>query len=120
MTNAYRGEIEAELGGKTYRLCLTLGALAELEAAFGASDLVDLAAKFEDGRLSARDLLRIIGCGLRGGGNAISDRELASLSVSEGLHGYVSIAARLLAAAFGAQSAGDVSAFPPSPQDTGA
>ena len=32
--NRRRGEIDAELDGKQYRLCLTLGALAELEAAY--------------------------------------------------------------------------------------
>ena len=35
MVNRHRGEIEAILDGKSYRLCLTLGALAELEHAFG-------------------------------------------------------------------------------------
>lgn len=37
--NRRRGEIAAELDGKTMRLCLTLGALAELEAAYAADDL---------------------------------------------------------------------------------
>ncbi|MFY9734679.1 MAG: GTA-gp10 family protein, partial [Rhodoplanes sp.] len=40
MPNRHRGEIEAEIGGTPRRLVLTLGALAELEAAFGADDLV--------------------------------------------------------------------------------
>lgn len=39
MTNRRRGEVAVELGGKRYTLCLTLGALAELEEAFGAGDL---------------------------------------------------------------------------------
>ena len=55
MANAHRGEIEAVLDGKTFRLCLTLGALAELEAAFGDEDMLALAPRFEGGRLSARD-----------------------------------------------------------------
>lgn len=117
MVNRHRGEIEAELGGRRFTLCLTLGALAELESAFGETDLVSLVGRFESGRLCARDLIRIIGCGLRGGGNAISDTELSSLSVAEGLQGYVSIAARLLAAAFGTSAEGDDAAFPPRPQD---
>ena len=37
--NRRRGEIVAELDGKGFRLCLTLGALAELEAAYAAEDL---------------------------------------------------------------------------------
>ena len=68
MTNRHRGEIEARLDGKPYRLCLTLGALAELEAAFGDDDMLALATRFEKGRLSARDAVRLIGAGLRGGG----------------------------------------------------
>ena len=40
MANAHRGEIEAELSGRTYVLCLTLGALAELEHAFKFNDAV--------------------------------------------------------------------------------
>jgi len=64
MANRHRGEIEAEIGGARRRLVLTLGALAELEAAFGAEDLVALAERFGTGRLKARDLVRIIGAGL--------------------------------------------------------
>jgi hypothetical protein len=43
MPNLHRGEIEVEIGGVRRRLVLTLGALAELEAAFGAEDLTALA-----------------------------------------------------------------------------
>jgi len=101
MPNLHRGEIEAEIGGVTRRLVLTLGALAELEAAFGADDLTALAERFGAGRLAARDLTRIIGAGLRGAGEAISDEEVARLAVEGGATGYVRIAAALLAATFG-------------------
>ncbi len=101
MPNLHRGEIEAEIGGARRRLVLTLGALAELEAAFGAEDLVALAERFGSGRLMARDLVRIIGAGLRGAGEVISDEEVARLSVDGGATGYVRIAAALLAATFG-------------------
>jgi hypothetical protein len=40
MPNLHRGEIEAEIGGAQRKLVLTLGALADLEAAFGAEDLL--------------------------------------------------------------------------------
>jgi hypothetical protein len=100
MANKYRGEIDAELGGRRRTLVLTLGALAELEAAFGAQDLVALAERFGSGRLSARDLVRIIGCGLRGAGEAVSDDEVASMPTDGGAAGYVRIAAELIAATF--------------------
>ena len=56
--NRRRGEISAELDGKEYRLCLTLGALAELEAAYAADDLGALVERFSRGRLSALDMIR--------------------------------------------------------------
>ena len=117
MANKHRGEIEARFGGETRRLCLTLGALAELEQYFGAGDLVDLARKFEQGRLAARDLVAIIGCGLRGAGAPLTNEEVANLSVPDGLQGYVRVAAALLAATFGSDSGGDASANPPEPRD---
>ena len=101
MTNAKRGETEARLDGKTYTLCLTLGALAELESGMGAADLVALAERFEANCLSARDILRIIGCGLRGAGHALTDEDVSRMKVSGGLAAYVRIAADLLAATFG-------------------
>jgi hypothetical protein len=100
MPNKYRGEIEAEFGGRRRTLVLTLGALAELESAFGADDLVALAERFGTGRLSARDLVRIIAAGLRGAGEAVSDDEVAAMSVPGGAPGYVRIAADLIAATF--------------------
>ena len=105
MPNLHRAEIEAEIGGARRTLVLTLGALAELEAAFGAEDLVALAERFGSGRLRARDLVRVIGAGLRGAGEAISDDEVARLPVDGGATGYVRIAAALLAATFGAEEA---------------
>jgi hypothetical protein len=105
MPNLYRGEIEAELGGERRILVLTLGALAELESAFGADDLMALAERFSSGRVSARDLIRIIAVGLRGAGSSVSDNEVAAMTVEGGASSYVRIAAELIAATFeGAQS----------------
>jgi len=101
MPNIHRGEIEAEIGGVRRRLVLTLGALAELEAAFGAADLVALTERFGAGRLTARDLTRIIGAGLRGAGEAVSDDDVAQMAVAGGAQGYVRIAADLIQATFG-------------------
>jgi hypothetical protein len=106
MANRHRGEIDAELGGRSYTLCLTLGALAELEAAFGAADLAALAARFETGRFSARDAVAIIGAGLRGAGHDIADAEVARLPAAGGAPGYVRILGALLAATFGAADEG--------------
>jgi Phage tail tube protein, GTA-gp10 len=100
MPNKYRGEIAATLGGRPRTLVLTLGALAELESAFEACDVVALAERFGSGRLSARDLLRIIGAGLRGAGENVTDDEVAAMTTEGGAAGYVRIAAGLIAATF--------------------
>ena len=101
MANRYRGEIDAEIGGARRKLVLTLGALAELEDAFGADDLVALAERFGSGRLKARDLVRIIAAGLRGAGEAVSDDAVAAMDVDGGVQGYVRIAVELINATFG-------------------
>jgi Phage tail tube protein, GTA-gp10 len=100
MANRHRGEIEAELGEKKYTLCLTLGALAEIEHAYGGEDIIALAERFETGRIKASDAIKVIGAGLRGANHQISDEELAKLSVVGGAAGYLRIVADLLKATF--------------------
>ncbi len=109
MTNRHRGEIDAELGGRTYTLCLTLGALAELESRFGDADMLALATRFESGRLSARDVLHVLAAGLRGAGNDISDDDVARMNCPGGAAGYVAVVARLLEATFGGPDEGTTS-----------
>lgn len=73
--NRRRGEVEAELDGERRILCLTLGALTELETAFDTEDLSGLGVRFSSDRLKAGDMIRIIGAGRqphlrrRGGGD---------------------------------------------------
>lgn len=117
MANRRRGDVEAMFDETKYTLRLTLGALAELEDAFGATDLIGLAARFEEGRLSARDLVRIIAAGLRGGGASLSDDEVARLACEGGLESYVHVAAQLLAATFGERDPEAGNVGPPGPQD---
>lgn len=101
MANTQRGEISVLIEGEEKTLCLTLGALAELEARLMAGDLVGLSERFAGGRVSARDLTAILGAGMRGGGNAVTDDDIARMSIEGGLKGAADIAARLLRATFG-------------------
>jgi hypothetical protein len=105
MPNTRRGEIEACLDGRPFRLCLTLGALAELESAFGSDDMIALAERFATGRISARDATKVVGAGLRGAGHDITDDALGRMPIEGGVAGVVDIVARLLAATFGATDA---------------
>ena len=99
--NRRRGEVGVIIDGQPQVLCLTLGALAELEDAFAADDVAALVARFGSGRLAARDLIRIIGAGLRGGGAAVDDMAVAEMRIDGGTAGAARIVAELLAAAFG-------------------
>ncbi|HZH53274.1 MAG TPA: gene transfer agent family protein [Microvirga sp.] len=102
MPNRRRGEVALEIGATRYTLCLTLGALAELEDAFGVQDLMALAERFGTGRLSSRDLLTLLAVAMRGGGHALTDHEVAALPLSDGIEPLAAAIADLLAAAFGA------------------
>lgn len=105
--NRRRGEVGATIDGRERTLCLTLGALAELEDAFAAEDVGALVARFGSGRLAARDLIRIIGAGLRGAGAEIADAEVAAMRIDGGTAGAAAIVADLLGAAFGDDSQSD-------------
>lgn len=76
--NGVRGEVSARLAGKDRRLCLTLGALAEIETGLGIEGLDRLAERMRG--LSACDLIVVLAALLRGGGEvALADgiREVA-------------------------------------------
>ncbi len=64
--NGARGEAAATLAGAERRLCLTLGALAEMETGLGVDGFAGLAERMRT--LSARDLTVVLKALLRGGG----------------------------------------------------
>ena len=103
--NRRRGEISAEFDGKPYRLCLTLGALAELESAYCADDLGALIERFGKGRMSALDMIRIIGAGLRGAGSDISDEAVGTMQSADGAAGFAAVVSDLLTTTFGTAGA---------------
>lgn len=105
MANRYRGEVSATLDGRKWTLCLTLGALAELEETFKVSDLAALVERFAAGTLSARDAIAIIGAGLRGAGHDVSDREVAAMTAEGGASGFAALVTELLTVTFGAENA---------------
>ena len=101
MVNRHRGEINAKLDGRDWTLCLTLGALAELEDAFGAEDLTKLTERFAGGRLSAHDMQVIIFAGLKGGGHTLEKSDIWDMQAEGGAVGYATIVSELLAVTFG-------------------
>jgi len=100
MANPYAGEVSLTLDGVPYVAKLTLGALAELEAALESGSLVDLIRRFEGEQVSTRDVLALIVAGLRGGGWQGTAADLLRVEIGGGPLVAAQIAAQLLARAF--------------------
>lgn len=100
MANPWRGEVALTIDGVPRRLRLTLGALAELEAALGTGSLIDLAERFETGKVTAADLLALLSAGLAGAGEEISRADLARAEIEGGAVGAMKAGLALLSAAF--------------------
>lgn len=100
MANPWAGEVTVTLDGVDHVAKLTLGALAELEAALGVGSLVDLVARFETGAFSSRDVLALLVAGLRGGGWRGQVADLTAVEIGGGPVAAAQVAAQLLARAF--------------------
>lgn len=100
MSNRWRGEVAVVIEGQRHVARLTLGALAELEEGLGESTLLALVQRFESSQFSARDVVALLGAGLRAGGARISDEILANAQIEGGPVAASKAAAELLARAF--------------------
>lgn len=99
--NRRRGEISAIIDGQQHTLCLTLGALAELESSFSVNDLTALSERFSTGRFSSNDLICIVGAALRGAGTEINNADVKLMRADGGVAGFAAIVADLLTVTFG-------------------
>ncbi|WP_386681422.1 gene transfer agent family protein [Loktanella sp. R86503] len=100
MVNPLAGEVSVTIDGVPHVAKLTLGALAELEAALAAESLVDLVERFEAGRYRGADVMALLVAGLRGGGWRGTATDLLSADLAGGPVGAARVAAELLARAF--------------------
>ena len=88
------------IDGRTHVMRLTLGALAELEAALAEESLIDLVQRFENNRFSSRDVIALLQAGLRGGRCDLPEGELLHAQFDGGPLAAAKAAAELLARAF--------------------
>lgn len=88
------------IDGETHVMRLTLGALAELEAALGTDSLVELVERFETGGYAAVDVVALLEAGLRGGQCAVKRSALLNGQIEGGPIAAARAAAELLARAF--------------------
>ncbi len=78
--NRARGEVAIEIDGRAVRLCLTLGALAELESAFDVASFAELGERLK--HLAAHDLIVVLSALVTGGGESLSARDLACAAIN--------------------------------------
>ena len=81
MPNTIRGEAEL-IADKSYRLLLTLGALAEIEDGLGLADLSQLGERLK--RARAGDLAIVAAALLRGGGHEMAPADVLRLPCNLG------------------------------------
>lgn len=79
MANKARGEVMLRIDGEERRLCVTLGALAELEAAFDVGSFVELGERLAT--LTAADLLIVLAALVSGGGSPMTSAQLAAAPI---------------------------------------
>lgn len=99
MANGARGEVLVELDGAPRRLCLTLGALAEIETALAVSGVEGLVERLR--RPTARDLMAVLAALLKGGGEPELAGRLEQASIAP------QVAAEAVAQAFAAVGGAD-------------
>lgn len=73
--NGARGEVCLMVGGEAHALCLTLGALAELETCFGCATLSELQTRLK--HLSAQELITVLEILLRAGGSSCATEQVS-------------------------------------------
>lgn len=100
MANPWEGEVAIRLDGERHVMRLTLGALAELEAAMEADTLLAMVERFEAGAFSTRDVLALIVAGLRGGGWRGDASDLMTAEIAGGPVEAARLAGQLLTRAF--------------------
>ncbi|WP_417252942.1 gene transfer agent family protein [Celeribacter sp.] len=100
MANPFQGEVALTMNGERHVLKLTLGALAELEAGLETDTLVTLVTRFEEGKFSSADVLRIVVAGLRGGGWTGGYDDILTAEIAGGPLEAARVGAELIARAF--------------------
>ncbi len=85
MTNSLRGEVALCLGGRTYALRPTFGAVCKIEDAVQAN-LFQIGQRLEQAEISARELVPFAQACLVHSGHEISLERLGEMILAEGVH----------------------------------
>tara|TARA_R110000824_G_scaffold83745_1_gene209479 strand:+ start:559 stop:906 length:348 start_codon:yes stop_codon:yes gene_type:complete len=78
MTNPLKGQIELELGSKTYTARLTVDSIIKIETAVGCG-IIKLASKMAEADIKMTDLISVLLHSLRGGGNDLQEKDISNI-----------------------------------------
>mgnify|MGYP001435859181 FL=1 len=81
MTNPLKGEIEINLGGKTYKTRLTVDSIMQIEEELDCG-IIKLATKMAEADIRMSHIVAVLHPALRGGGNNVDRKQVIKL-VSE-------------------------------------
>ncbi len=98
--NPYRGEVSLVVDGEARAMRLSLGALAELEAALGEDSLLSMIERFESGAFRSDDLISLLLAGMSGAGQPMERAALLSAEIEGGPMAAAKAGALLLKLAF--------------------
>ena len=96
MTNPLKGEIEIELGEKTYKSRLTVDAIIKIEEELDCG-IIKLATKMADADIRMAEIIGVLHPALRGGGNNLDRKDVINIVSETGIVKASAAVATLLA-----------------------
>ena len=112
MANKARGEVKLELGGETYVLRPSFGAVCEIEEAIG-TNLFDIGRKLERAEITAQELVKLTHACIAQSGTSIEMDKLGEQIVAQGSLGVIAALTGFCQSyAFGGQEEKKVGAAP--------
>ena len=84
MTNPLKGEIEIELGSKTYKTRLTVDSIMKIEDELDCG-IIKLATKMADADIRMSHVIAVLHPALRGGGNDLERKDVIKIVQDAGL-----------------------------------
>ncbi len=98
MMNPLKGEVELELGGKTYTTRLTIDALVRIETALDKG-IIEIVNDLSNAKTRINWLMVVLLHALRGGGNDFKDNDVKEILTKEGVASATVKVAQMLAGA---------------------
>jgi len=98
MINPLKGEVELELGGKTYKTRLTIDALVRIETALDKG-IIEIVNDLSNAKTRINWLMIVLLQALRGGGNDFKDSDVKEILTKEGVASATVKVAQMLAGA---------------------